>query len=310
MREDFFYPSQGKGQIHACRWLPEGEVKGIVQIVHGIAEYALRYEPFALYLNSLGYGVVAEDHMGHGQSVGEDTVRGYFYGGWFAAVEDTVTLMKSTMEQYPNVPFVLFGHSMGSFMARTILAKYPDIGITACVICGTAWQSSALLAAGVPMSKLVCKFSDETRPNSMLHNMAFGSYNNRIENCETEHDWLSRDRQTVAAYEADPLCGFMASAGLMRDMMTGISYIQKPSSLKNMNKALPVLFTAGDADPVGNYGKGVEKAAEEFRKVGMEKVVVKLYPGCRHEILNETNRDEVFRDMGRWILNQKEQTDA
>ena len=305
MREDIFYPSQGKGQIHACRWMPEGEVKGIVQIVHGIAEYALRYEPFACYLNSLGYGVVAEDHMGHGQSIGADTLRGYFYGGWFTAVEDTMTLMKMTMEQYPEVPYVLFGHSMGSFMARTILAKYPDSGITACVICGTAWQSGALMAAAVPMTKLVCKLDGETDPSPKLQNMAFGSYNKRIENCETEFDWLSRDKQTVAKYAADPLCGFVASGGLLRDMMAGIAYIQKNSTLAAMNKELPVLFTAGEEDPVGNYGKGVWKAAEEFRKAGMKNVSVKLYPGCRHEILNELNREEIFRELGQWILEQK-----
>ena len=306
MREDFFYPSKGKGQIHACRWLPEGEVRGIVQIVHGIAEYALRYEPFAMYLNSLGYGVVAQDHMGHGQSVGEDTIRGYFYGGWFTAAEDVMTLMKSTMARYPDVPYVLFGHSMGSFLARTVLAKYPDSGITACVICGTAWQSSALLAVGLPLAKLICKLDGETVPSAKLQNIAFGAYNNRIEDRRTEFDWLSRDSAVVDRYAQDPLCGFIASGGLLRDMMSGISYIQKNSTLASMNKELPILFTAGEADPVGDYGKGVLKAAEKFRQAGMRHVSVKLYPQCRHEILNELNREDIFRELGQWILNPKE----
>lgn len=306
MREDIFFPSCGKGNIHVCRWIPEGQVKGVVQIVHGIAEYALRYESFALYLNSLGYGMVAEDHMGHGQSIGEDTVQGYFHGGWFAAVEDTMTLMKTTMVQYPELPYVLFGHSMGSFMARTILAKYPDCGITACVICGTAWQSPALISAVLPLTKTVCKLDGETVPSPKLQNLVFGAYNKRIKNPRTGFDWISRDAEMVDKYVADPLCGFVATGGLLRDMMTGLAYIHKSSSLAHMDKELPVLFAAGETDPVGDYGKGVLKAAKRFREAGMRHVSVKLYPGCRHEILNETNREKIYRELGQWILNPKE----
>ena len=144
--EHFYYPSQGRGQLHGCRWLPDGEVRGIVQIVHGIAEYVERYDEFARYLNGLGYLVVAEDHMGHGGSVGESETKGYFHGGWFTAVADTYRLLETTHQAYPEVPYVLFGHSMGSFMTRTILEKYPDSGISACVICGTGWQPQALLS--------------------------------------------------------------------------------------------------------------------------------------------------------------------
>lgn len=210
------------------------------------------------------------------------------------------------MAEFPGKPYILFGHSMGSFMARTVLSKYPDCGIAGCVICGTAWQEKAVLAAGIPAAKLVCKLAGETKPSAFLHKMAFGSYNDRIPESRTSFDWLSRDNAAVDRYAADPLCGFIASAGLMRDMMMGIGFIQKEESLAAMNQELPVLFTAGEADPVGNYSKGVLRAAEEFRKAGMKHVEVKLYPGCRHEILNEIGREEIFRELGQWISAIKE----
>ena len=133
MRTDFWYDSKGAGKIHGCRWTPEEQPKAILQIVHGIAEFVERYDDFAEFLTKQGFLVVAEDHMGHGQSINGEGIQGYFHGGWFTAVEDTVQLMKDTMAEHPGVPYILFGHSMGSFMARTILCKYPDCGISAAI---------------------------------------------------------------------------------------------------------------------------------------------------------------------------------
>ena len=301
MRTDFYYDSLGGGRIHACRWTPDGEIKGIVQIVHGIAEYAERYEDFATYLNSRGLLVVAEDHMGHGQSIALGSIQGYFHGGWFCGVEDTYRLLKDTMAEFPGVPYVLFGHSMGSFMARTILARHPDSGISGCIICGTAWQPKALLTAAVPMAKLACMGGGDKKPSPALQTLMFGSYNQRVERKRTPYDWLSRDTRIVDAYEADPACGFTATAGLYRDMLLGISYVQEPKTLAAMKKQTPILFTAGSEDPVGAYGKGVEEAFKAFLSVGMEKVKLKLYPLCRHEILNEINRQQVYEDILSWI---------
>ena len=301
MRTDHYFDSCGAGKIHYCRWTPEGEVKGILQIVHGIAEFVERYDDFANYLNTLGYLVVAEDHMGHGKSIGEGSIQGYFHGGWFAAVEDTCRLMKDTMAEYPGVPYVLFGHSMGSFMARTILAKHPDSGITAAVICGTGWQPSAALPVLIKVVEGICKANGEENPSEKLQQMVFGGYNKRIENPRTSCDWLTRDEGIVDAYVADPLCGFTPACGLLRDMMKGIHYIQQPKNLKNMKKHLPVFFIAGAEDPVGPYGKGVEKAAQAFKHAGMINVACKIYPDCRHEILNELNKEEVYRDVAKWL---------
>ncbi len=301
MRQDFWYPSCGAGQIHGLRWTPEGEAKAVVQIVHGIAEFAERYDGFARYLNSLGYLVVAEDHMGHGQSMEGGSIQGYFHGGWFAAVEDTYKLLTDTKAEFPELPYILFGHSMGSFMARTILCDHPDSGIAGAVICGTAWQPTAALPALAKIIGLVGRRGGETHPSELLQSMIFGSYNSRVEHPRTAFDWLSRDSSMVDAYVAHPWCGFTASAGLLRDMMTGIHHIQKKENLAKMNRALPVLFIAGGSDPVGNYGKGVEKCAGVFRKLGMEQVSLRIFPLCRHEILNEINRQEVYETISRWL---------
>ena len=301
MRTEYYYDSCGTGKIRACVWAPESEPKAIVQLVHGIAEHVERYDDYATWMNEKGILVVAEDHMGHGKSVGDDGIVGYFHGGWFAAVKDTYALLKQTMEKYPNVPYILFGHSMGSFMARTILAQCPDSGIAGCVVCGTAWQPAALLKIALPMCKLMCGNGGDKKPSAALKKLMFGSYNQKVEHVRTENDWLTRDDRIVDAYNADPMCGFTATAGLYRDMLMGIDYIQKPNALNKMNKKTPVLFVAGSADPVGAYGQGVEMAAKEFQNAGMEDVELKLYPMCRHEILNEINHIQVYEEIQNWI---------
>ncbi len=302
MKEYTSFPSCGAGSIHVCRWTPAGKPKGVVQLVHGIAEHIERYDAFAKYLNTLGFVVVAEDHMGHGGSVGENGTKGYFHGGWFAAVEDTYRLLKDTQAEFPGLPYVIFGHSMGSFMTRTLLQKHPDSGIRAAVICGTGWQPGALLAVAIPLCKTVAFFQGEKNASKFLDKLIFGAYNKKIEAPRTSHDWLTTREDIVDAYEADPLCGFFPSTGLARDMLIGIRYIQKKKNLAAMEKALPVLFVAGAEDPVGNYGPGVEQAAQAFREAGMEDVTCKLYPGCRHEILNEAGAQEIFQEIGDWIL--------
>ena len=301
MRSDFYYDSCGIGQIHGCCWTPEGEPRAVLQIIHGIAEYVERYDDFANYLNSLGYLVVAEDHMGHGKSIGTEGTQGYFNGGWMAAMEDSYRLLTETRQKYPQLPYVLFGHSMGSFLARTLLEVHPDSGIAAAVICGTGWQPALLLRSGLLMCKLICKKDGEKNPSPTLQNLVFGSYNQRVEHPRTPFDWLNRDKRAVDAYMADPLCGFVASGGLLRDMLGGIAFIQKKENLEKMNRELPVFFIAGGDDLVGNYGKGVSQAAEAFEKAGMKHVSVRVYPLCRHEILNEINKQEIYEDIARWL---------
>jgi len=301
MRTDFWFDSCGAGQIHCCKWTPEGEPRAVVQLVHGIAEFIERYDTFANFLTQQGFVVVAEDHMGHGQSINGDGIQGYFHGGWFNAVADTYRLLTQTKAEYPDIPYILFGHSMGSFMARTILCKYPDSGIAAAVICGTAWQPAFALPVLIKLIESMNKKAGETAPNQKLNDMVFGSYNKKVEHKRTTHDWLTRDDKIVDAYIAHPLCGFVPSGGLLRDMMQGIHYIEQSENLARMRKDLPVFFIAGGEDPVGSYGKGIHQAVNAFRKAGMQDVSVKIYPLCRHEILNELNKEEVFGDVVRWI---------
>ena len=302
MRTDIWYDSgSGKCRIHGCRWTPEGDVKAVVQIVHGIAEFVERYDDFANFLASRGILVVAEDHMGHGQSINGEGIRGYFHGGWDQAVADTYQLLSNTRREFPGVPYILFGHSMGSFMARTILCRHPDSGIAGAVICGTGWQPTAAMPVIVKLMEAVCKKTGEQNPSDKMHSLIFGGYNAKVEHPRTKNDWLTRDDSIVDAYENHPLCGFVPSVGLLRDMMQGIFYIQQSKNLAKMHKDLPVWFIAGGDDPVGSYGKGVTQAAEAFRKAGMTDVSVKIYPLCRHEILNEINKDEVYADVAEWI---------
>lgn len=301
MRTDFWFDSRGAGKIHCCKWAPEGEPRAVLQIVHGIAEFIERYDTFANYLSERGIVVVAEDHMGHGQSINGDGVQGYFHGGWFNAVADTYQLLSQTKSEYPELPYILFGHSMGSFMARTILCKYPDSGIAAAIICGTGWQPAFALPVLIKLIEAMNKKAGETAPNQKLNDMIFGSYNSKVEHRRTTHDWLTRDDEIVDAYIAHPLCGFVPSGGLMRDMMQGIYYIEQRDNLAKMRKDLPVFFIAGGDDPVGSYGKGIHQAANAFHKAGMTDVSVRIYPLCRHEILNEINKEEIFEDIIQWI---------
>lgn len=300
MRTDHYYPSKGKGQIHYCRWTPSGQIRGIVQIVHGIAEHVLRYDDFAEFLNTMGILVVAEDHMGHGLSMDTGT-QGYFDGGWFTAVEDTHELSSLIRREYPDVPFVIFGHSMGSFMTRTYLTLNPNDDISGAVICGTGWMSETVLQSGLAACKLICAVKGERKPSAFLDGLAFGTYNKRVEHPRTAYDWLNRDDRKVDAYIADPKCGFTASAGLLRDMMTGMIYNQKLKNLRKMNLNLPVFFIAGGDDPVGGYGTGVHAAADAFRKAGVKSVREKIYPLMRHEILNEINHEDVYADVASWL---------
>ncbi len=299
----FFYDSCGAGQIHGLQWEPAGQPRGIVQIVHGISDHGERYDHFARYLTKAGFLVVAEDHMGHGRSGGEGTCPGYFNGGWFCAVDDTYRLLEMTRMEFPNVPYILFGHSMGSFICRTILQKYPQSGLSGCILCGTGWQPRVGVNAAAKICEAICSVSGDRKPSPRVQELLYDAFNMRVERPRTDYDWVCRDKKVVDAYMADPLCQHLVTAGLARDMLIGISYIQEEENLKNMDRCLPVLLVSGGDDPVGGFGEGVRKTAESFVQVGMEKVSVKIYPLCRHEILNEINKGEIYRDILNWIDN-------
>lgn len=301
MNGDFYFESSCGIQLHGYRWDPEGAPKAVVQIVHGIAEHVARYDHVARYLSGLGYLVVAEDHMGHGKSICKEVPQGYVKGGWDAMAEDSYRLLTAVKAEFPDTPYILFGHSMGSFLARTILIKHPDSGIKAAIICGSAWMPGAVLQGGKLISSLLNRGEGAKKPSELLQNVMFSGYDKRIDPVRTPCDWLTRDEAVVNAYIADSLCGFAPTPALANAMMNGLLYIQKEENLKRMRKELPVHFIAGGEDPVGNYGEGVRKAAEMFVHSGMKQVSVRLYPGCRHEIHNELNKEEVYKDISDWM---------
>ena len=300
---DYTFPScNGKTQIHVRRCSPDGEVRGVVQLAHGIAEHVERYDGFAAFLAENGYVVVANDHLGHGQSIGSEEELGCLMeeGGWKRLVIDMHTLCEKTAAEFPGLPYFLFGHSMGSFLARTYLIAYPE-GLTAAVICGTGQQSGALVRAGRAMGRLEIRRHGADYKSELLNKMAFGAYNKGIEPQRTPCDWLTRDDAVVDAYIADPHAGFVPSAGLFTEMMSGIAFISDRKNLARMKKDLPLLFIAGEKDPVGEFGKGVKRAYAAFLAAGMSDVTLKLYPDCRHEVLNELCRDQVMSDVLAWF---------
>ncbi|CCX71899.1 uncharacterized protein BN705_01035 [Firmicutes bacterium CAG:555] len=301
-KDFYFNSSTGKNKIHARMCVPDAEPRAIVQIIHGIAEYIDRYDEFMSFLADNGIIAVGTDHLGHGKSIESEEQTGFFAydNGWDYAVRDEEVLRLAMHENYPELPIIVFGHSMGSFMARTLLIRYPD-AFNAAIISGTGNQGAALVNGGLFMGNLVTGLKGAHHYSKFLNNLAFGSYNKIYDNPKTEYDWLSRDEANVQKYIDDPLCGFIPSCSLFRDMMTGVKFITNKKNLTAMNKDMPVYFMSGDMDPVGECGKGVQKAYNNFLEAGMKDVSIKLYPGGRHEMLNEINKDEVYTDILAWL---------
>lgn len=301
-RDNTFLSSDGKTPIRFRVCVPDGEIRGIVQIAHGIAEHVERYDAFAAFLADHGFLVAANDHLGHGKSISNNDSLGFFaeQHGWMHAVKDMRQLYERMHAEYPALPYFLFGHSMGSFLTRTYLIDYPD-GLTGAVICGTGQQAGALVKSGLLLGKIEALLHGPKYRSPLLDQLAFGAYNKGFAPPRTRYDWLTRDNALVDAYIADPRCGFMPTASLFSDMMGGISYISKPANLARMNKTLPVFFISGDKDPVGENGKGVKKAFALFQKAGMRDATLKLYPNCRHEILNEIGKETVMEDVLNWL---------
>ena len=303
VRNEFtFLSADGKTPIHAVEWLPEGQARAVLQISHGVSEYILRYESFAEYLTVRGFAVVGHDHLGHGQSVAEGSPQLYFgpKGSWSWVVDDIDQRRNLAKAKFPQVPYFLMGHSMGSFLARTYLIRYPG-AVDAAVIMGTGQMSPAIIAGGKAVAAEEAHRVGEDQTSSLVDKLAFGAYNKRFAPNRTGFDWLSLNQDNVDRYMADPLCGGNATIGLFREMLGGLSFIAKPENLKRMNLNIPVLFISGEMDPVGDCGNGVKRAFESFRKAGVRDISLKLYPELRHEILNETCRETVYEDIYQWL---------
>ena len=272
---EFFFPSSdGKTLIHVNQWTPsERRILGVVQIAHGVAESLIPGGPM-VYL-------------------GEKD-------GWWHVVDDMECLRSRVAKVFPDRPYFLFGHSMGSFLSRTHLIRYPG-RLDGCILCGTGHQSPALIAGGKLIADREIRRLGKKAFSARADDLAFGAYNKAFAPTRTRFDWVSASEENVDAYIADPLCGGDTTLGLFRDMLDGLSYITRQSNMDKMDADLPVFFIAGDQDPVGDMGKGVRKAHDCFKKAGIRDLSIKLYHGLRHEILNEASRQYVYRDVLDWL---------
>ncbi|MCH5340162.1 MAG: lysophospholipase [Acetatifactor sp.] len=305
IKEEFYYDSRdGISKLHAVRYTPDSDddIRCVVQIVHGMAEYVERYEEFSEYLTSKGIVVTGEDHMGHGKSVGKDGKFGYFCEQDPATVlvRDVHRLKKATQTLYPNVPYIIMGHSMGSFIARNYMFRY-GTGITGAIIMGTGMPDKKLMVLSKAVAGMQKAFLGSRHVSEMINKLAFGKYNAEIANARTQFDWLSRDDARVDQYIADPMCGFTFTVNGFSTLFELILRLHREDNMERIPKNLPVLLVSGTADPVGDYGKGVHRTYDLLHTAGLNDLQLKLYEEGRHELLNETNRSEVAQDIYQWI---------
>lgn len=284
-------------------WLPAKDQKtvAVLHILHGMAEHAERYDSFAKYLNSHNIAVFAQDHRGHGQSI-ENDLKGFFAdkNGWNRVVEDAIELSDYISGLYTGVPLFLMGHSMGSFMARCVMVKRAEL-YDGVIIMGTGAAQGVVGKAGQVIANMQIKKNGPHMPSLSMNKLAFGSYNKKFRPALTGFEWLSRDTKQVRKYINDPLCGFVCTAEFFKDLLTGIEEANNKANAKLLPKALPLLIISGSDDPVGNFSKGVKTVYKLYLNAGLKNVQLKLIEGGRHEILNETNKTEVYKVLLDWL---------
>ena len=302
---DFTLPSSAPGRmLHAFRCVPEGEVRAIVQLSHGMVEFIDRYKPLAEYLAARGILVTGNDHLGHGGSIRTRADYGYFAepDGNRTVLDDLHAMTILTKQLYPGVPYFLLGHSMGSFYARQYLCEWGS-ELDGAIILGTGFQPKALVAFARTVCRVLAVFFGWQHRSRLVAELSFLGYNKGLEG-RTTHDWLNRDAAEVDKYLADERCTFTFTLNAYYSMFSGILRLHDPAFLARMPKDLPLLFLAGTADPVGDRGKGVLRAIQSLKAAGVQNIRCKLYPGARHELLVETNRQEVFADIAAWLNDQ------
>lgn len=299
-REEFWYDSRDEvTKLHAIRWDNGSEKKrAIVQLVHGMAEHAGRYDAFARFLAAKDILVIANDHLGHGMSAREDVPYGYFCRRDPAtvAVRDVHRLKKITQEKYPGVPIIILGHSMGSFILRNYMSRY-GTGIDGAVIVGTGYQPASLAGLGILLIRLLSLLQGQKHKAKIVNAAVFGQYNKKFKPQRTGFDWLNSQPEEVDLYLEDSLCGNTFTLNGFQTLFTLVKRACLPETVKKVPKELPVLFVSGADDPVGDYGKDVRKACELLKENGMTDVTCKLYEGARHEILLEKQKEEVWNEI-------------
>ena len=307
VNQEFRFPSaDGATTLYGRIWVPDhGAPKAVLQLVHGIAEHIGRYDRFARFMSDHGYLVCAEDHLGHGNTPENAEDLGYTADkdGWVKMTDNVRALHERIAPQYPGIPYFILGHSMGSFLTRSYLIRYPGT-VDACALLGTGQQPESVLKAGLAACRLEQIRLGKRGRSKLLQSLCFGAYNSQFKPNRTESDWVCSVDEVVDAYIADPFCQVMPTVTLMRDMLTGIRFNQQAENLAKMDKTTPVFFLSGDQDPVGSNGKGVRAAYQSFLDAGCSHVRLKLYPGGRHEMLNEHNWQDVYDELLSWFDQQ------
>lgn len=292
--------AEKKTVVQGYHWACQ-EPRAVLQVAHGMAEHLLRYQNFAEFLTEHRIVVIGHDHLGHGKTAESGTL-GYFHDSTVehGLVKDMFRITQWGKEQYPGLPYFILGHSMGSFVLRNYLYTYGQ-EIDGAILVGTGQQPTWLTALGKNMAAVLSKIQGEKHPSKLIDILAFGSMNRKIQNKRTDKDWLVTLPTEVNAYLADKDCGFLFTLSGYRELFSLIIRSQDSCLLTMIPTGLPLLFLSGKEDPVGEYGKGVMKAASSYRKAGVENVTVKLYENARHELLNEKQKEVVFQDICKWM---------
>lgn len=303
MKKDEFYlkSNDGMTDLHVITWVPEGEVRAVLQLTHGMVEYIDRYHDFAVFMADNGFAVIGHDHLGHGRSVTNSDRLGYFCekNGYETVIEDIYLVTKEAHMKWPEKRLFILGHSMGSFMTRRYLALHAS-AVNGAVIMGTGFIPAGLAGLGHFLSTLTKLFRGPFYRSKMLTGLALGSNNKPFEPARTPNDWLSRNTVNVDRYQADPLCGYMFTASAYQDFFKVMQLVAKEDSFENLPASLPILITSGEKDPVG--GKAAcPKVRNVYTRHGLNDVTVRLYPEDRHEILNEVDKDVVYQDILAWF---------
>ena len=295
-------------EIYLYKWNVEEGVapKGVVQLIHGMAEYGSRYDRFAKELVSDGYIVYADDHRGHGKSADSMSDLGYISDndGFHTMVHDQNEINKFIKSENEGLPVYIFGHSMGSFISQRYMELYGNT-VDGVILSGTGGKPNATMSFGIFLSKMIMAMKGRKGSGALMDKIGFGNYNDKYETKRTKFDWLSRDEEEVDKYILDPYCGALFPISFFYDFLRGMKSIHKSENLNGIPKNLPIQIFSGDMDPVGNYGEGIKSLVSELTGLGIKNLNYKLYDGARHEIVNEINRDEVTSDvkscLNKWI---------
>ncbi|ACA44254.1 alpha/beta hydrolase [Clostridium botulinum] len=300
----FSFKGREGTKINVYKWEPDNkqDIKAVIQISHGMAETANRYEGLASYLNEAGYIVYANDHRGHGKSALSLDQLGYLgeEDGFMSMVEDVHALNTIIKEENKGLPVFLLGHSMGSFISQRYIQLYGQ-ELNGVILVGTNGNQGSLINMGILVAKLEMRFKGRRHKSNLLNNLSFGGYNKKFEPNRTEFDWLTRDEKEVDKYIKNEYCGTIFPASFYHDFLKGLKSIWKEENKNKIPINLPIFIIAGDKDPVGNFGKGILNLYNFYKSIGVVDVNYKLYKEGRHEILNEINKREVFQDVLNWI---------